>query len=57
VFLCQDGIHHWGARVVVQDYQAADIARGATIFGDAVLSRARINRQSANADSAFPGAG
>lgn len=41
-FLCQDGVGHWGSRVEIQRFEAFDVRRGATIFGQSWLDRAVI---------------
>ncbi|KAI7839068.1 hypothetical protein COHA_007210 [Chlorella ohadii] len=55
VFLCMVGHMSWGQRFEVINYQAYDIVRGATLFGQGLLQNAYINVQSANQRSGFPG--
>ncbi|KAL4433088.1 hypothetical protein ABPG77_006515 [Micractinium sp. CCAP 211/92] len=55
VFLCMVGHMSWGQRFEVTNYQAYDIVRGATLFGQALLKNAYISVQSANQRSNFPG--
>ncbi|PRW44355.1 G8 domain-containing [Chlorella sorokiniana] len=55
VFLCMVGHMSWGQRFEVINYQAYDIVRGATLFGQGLLQNAYINVQSANQRSNFPG--
>ncbi|KAI3428632.1 hypothetical protein D9Q98_007455 [Chlorella vulgaris] len=55
LFLCMVGHMSWGQRFEVINYQAFDIVRGATLFGQGLLQHAYINVQSGNQLSQFPG--
>ncbi|KAI3430644.1 hypothetical protein D9Q98_005237 [Chlorella vulgaris] len=55
VFLCMVGHMSWGQRFEVEGYQAFDMVRGATLFGQGLLKNAYINVQSGNTRRGFPG--
>lgn len=48
IFLCQRGINHWGDSIEVVTYEAHDITRSATLFGDAWMGNAIVNGKSNN---------
>eukprot|EP00004_Rigifila_ramosa_P004839 TRINITY_DN152_c0_g2_i4.p1 TRINITY_DN152_c0_g2~~TRINITY_DN152_c0_g2_i4.p1 ORF type:complete len:1231 (+),score=275.22 TRINITY_DN152_c0_g2_i4:31-3693(+) len=48
VFLCNKGINHWGERAEIVSYEAHDIGRAATTFGESWVTKALINAVSGN---------
>ncbi|KDD75714.1 hypothetical protein H632_c535p0, partial [Helicosporidium sp. ATCC 50920] len=55
VWLCMVGHMSWGDRMEVRGYEAHDVVRGATMFGQALLTEAAITYKSANDAANFPG--
>lgn len=47
-FLCGHGVNHWGDRLELTTYEAHDIQRGATTFGQSWVGGAIIDAQSNN---------
>ena len=48
VFLCNIGVMHWGNRVDLENYEAIDTARVASLFGESSITHAVFNAKSNN---------
>ena len=53
-FICNRGLNHWGQRVEAIGYEAHDVTKGITMFGDAYLKRTLIEGRSGNPLNNFP---
>lgn len=53
-FLCNRGLNHWGERVEAIGYEAHDVTKGITLFGEAFLKNTIIEGRSANPILKFP---